>query len=68
MQLQITYKLTQKEHFRYAQIRHALQAAIPPNTQLPEASHLEDRLLTDHLHTKAISLTYRKLINNKIQQ
>lgn len=63
-QLQATYKLSQTEHYRYIQIKHALNATIPTGSSIPEASPLEDRLLTDHLHTKAISHAYKKIINN----
>lgn len=63
-QLQKQYQLAPTEHFRYHQIKHALEATIPPNTTLPQASPLEDRLLTDYLDKRAISLTYKKIINH----
>lgn len=64
-QLRTTYQMADSEQFRYLQIKHAVTRAIPHGTNLPESSPLEDRLLTDHLTRKAISLTYRKLINNQ---
>lgn len=62
--LQQTYNLASTEHYRYIQIRHALTGAIPKGSKLPDASPLEDRLLTEHMTRKAISLTYKKIINN----
>ena len=52
------------EVFRYLQIGHALKRALPEGAPLPESSPLESRLLTDYMAEKAISLTYRKIINN----
>lgn len=63
-ELQQEYELAEMEIYRYLQIHHALTTLIPPGSTLPEASPLEDRLLTDHMHTKAISLTYKKIINS----
>lgn len=64
-QLQKDYRLAQTETFRYMQIKHALQKALPHEIQLPEASLLEDKVLTEHLRKKAISLIYKKIINNQ---
>lgn len=48
-ELKKQYQLAPTEHFSYRQIKHALEAIIPLNTTLPQASPLEDRLLTDYL-------------------
>lgn len=64
--LQTQYKLAPSEGFRYLQISHAIDSALPKNTLIPDASPMEDALLLDPMHRKAISLTYRKLINNQI--
>lgn len=63
-ELQKEYHLSDKEAFRYLQVRHALTATLPKIGDIPEASPLEDRLLDGQLHSKAISLTYKKLCNN----
>lgn len=62
--LQQTYTMTSTEHYRYIQIRHALTTVIRKGTNPPETSPLEDRLLTEHMPKKAISLTYKKIIYN----
>ncbi|XP_078506465.1 uncharacterized protein LOC144765829 [Lissotriton helveticus] len=62
--LQSTYELADTEYFRYLQVRHSLQENIPQGTVPPPASPLKDRLLDGHIQEHAISLVYKKLINN----
>lgn len=62
--LQQKYALAQGEVFLYLQIKHAIHTKIPDLSSLPDASPLEDRLLSEPLQTKAISCTYRELCNN----
>lgn len=63
-ELQAKYSLAPGEIFRYLQIWHALTTNIPDLTTIKDSSPLEDRLLADPMHKKAISYTYRKLCNN----
>lgn len=62
--LQQQYQLHERETFRYLQVRSALTKVLPRGTELPVSSPLEDRLLDDYLLVKAVSLTYRKILNN----
>ena len=62
--LQCEYQLTAKEVFRYLQVRSALRSKLLPGTTIPEFSPLEARLFFEHMSKKAISLTYKKLLNN----
>lgn len=62
--LQQHYQLSDTEQYRYIQIRHAIRAHVKEGTVLPQASPLEDRLLDGYIPDKAISLVYKKLINN----
>lgn len=56
--------MARTETFRYLQVQHALQAAIPKGQTLSVASPLEDRILEEYMPKKAISMTYQKLVNN----
>lgn len=62
--LQKEYQMGNGEFLHYQQHKHAIQSHIHSGDQLPEYTPLEDRLLLDPMINKAISLTYRKLINN----
>lgn len=64
--LQDQYHMNVSEYYRYLQIKHAIDSAITPDTTLPASTPLEDRLLTDFLERKATSLTYKKIINNRL--
>lgn len=55
-----------QQQYRYIQIKHAIETNIPRGTILPVSLPLEVQLLTDHLQKRAISLTYKKIINNRL--
>ena len=63
-ELQKEFELRPTEVFRYLQVRQALRAKLTPGTVLLEASPFEMRLFPEHMPKKAISLIYRKWINN----
>lgn len=63
-ELQTQYQLHEGETFRYLQGRSALYKVISKGSDPPVSSPLEDRLLDDYLPEKAISLTFRKILNN----
>lgn len=52
------------EFLRYRQLRLAFHCYLEEGTVIPEYSPLEDRLLLDPMIDKAVSLTYKKLVNN----
>lgn len=62
--LQREHELANTVYFRCMQVRHALKSNLPEGTSPLESYPLEDRLLDGYLPEKAISLTYKKLINN----
>ena len=63
-ELKSEYRLAPNEVFLYMQVRHALKARLPEEVALPETSPLEARLFSEYMPKKAISLTYRKILNN----
>lgn len=63
-QLKEEHDLSDREHFRYSQIYHALRAVLPKGVTPPPHSPLEDRILDGELPERAISLIYKKLIHN----
>ncbi|KAJ1170081.1 hypothetical protein NDU88_001962 [Pleurodeles waltl] len=65
-ELQEKYELDPSEYFRYLQVQHALHLALPKGTEQPETTPLERRLLEELKHKKAISLTYKTILNNSL--
>lgn len=63
-ELQAEYQMGGGEFLHYSQFKHAIHHHLHTGDQLPEYTPLEDRLLLDPMIDKAISLTYKKLINN----
>lgn len=63
----LQHKLNTNSHNpkHYLQISHAIKAVLPRDVPLPEASPLADRLILDPMNKKAISLTYKMLLNNR---
>ncbi|KAJ1100970.1 hypothetical protein NDU88_006045 [Pleurodeles waltl] len=57
------YTMEASVGFQYLQLGHALMKHVQVGDQLPESSPLEDRLLLEPMPEKAISLTYKKLMN-----
>ncbi|KAJ1206672.1 hypothetical protein NDU88_002073 [Pleurodeles waltl] len=57
-------EMGQSECYKLLQLGHTLHRHIVEGEQLPESSPLEDRLLTESLLGRAISLVYKKIMNN----
>lgn len=63
-ELQQDYSLGHGEWLQYIRLGHALKKHIREGETLMEAGPLEDRVLTELIQDKTLSIFYKKIINN----